>query len=86
MFQSSADRIVAFRATLNDLFHLCRLTDELSQFAKTIGAADQNNFVDAIGELECSDGVRDNRFSADQREHFVETHSLAASGGDDDRT
>ena len=44
-----------------------------------------HELVDAIGALECSDRVRDHRFSAHQREQFVEAHSFAAPGGNDDR-
>src|SRR5205085_12617174 len=85
MFESGADRIAAFDSASNDVFHLGRFADDLSQLIEAISAAHQNNFVHAIGALERGDGVRDDWFAAHEREQFVETHSLAASGGVDDR-
>src|SRR6202011_477759 len=83
MIKSGTHGIAPFCSARGDFFHLCRLANNLSKFAQTISAADQNNFVDAISVLERSDRVGDHRLSAYQREQFVEAHSFAAPGGDD---
>ena len=58
--------------------------DEFLQLCEAILAANQNDFVNAICTLESLKRVNYNRFISQQREQFIETHSLAAAGGDND--
>lgn len=55
------------------------------QLSQTIGAADQNDFIDAFRALESVKSVSDDRFVPQQRKQLVEAHALAAARGDDDR-
>src|ERR1051325_8339952 len=84
MFQARTNRIASLCATADNFFHFGWLRDQLFQFVETVAAADQNNFIYAIRVLERRDCVRNHRFAAHEREQFVEAHSLAAAGGNDD--
>src|ERR1051326_6975881 len=84
MLQARTNRIASLCATADNLFHFGWLRDQLFQFVETVATADQNNFIYAIRVLERRDCVRNHRFAAHEREQFVEAHSLAAAGGNDD--
>ena len=64
MIESGTHRIAPFCPARDDLFHFCRLADELSQFAKAVGAADQNDFFDTTRALERRDSVGNDRLAA----------------------
>jgi hypothetical protein len=58
--------------------------NKFPEFRHTIVAANQNDLIHAFCALEGLKRVNHDWFAPQQREELVETHPLAAAGGDDD--
>jgi hypothetical protein len=85
-FQAGAHGVLALSAAGNNLRHLFELVsrDKLLQLCGPFRARNQNDLPHAICPLESANGVGEHRSFAEQREQFVESHSLAAARRDDD--
>jgi hypothetical protein len=79
---------LSLRATGNNVTNLLKysLPDQFLKFVHTLSARDQDDLIHAARLFERCEGVRENRFVAEQRQQLVEAHPLAASRRDDDGT
>ena len=82
--QAGAHGVLTLCAARHDFFYFRLRLKEFAQFRQSIVAPDQNNFRDAFRALKSVDGVGNDRFPGERREKFVEPHSLAAAGRNDD--
>jgi hypothetical protein len=85
MIQAGANGILTMFAAGNDrpnFFEISIATD-CFDLSKSIFAGDHNDLADTVGPLKRVDGMRDDRSAGDRRKQFVETHSAAVTGGDE---